>query len=231
MRGKLQWLLLVLSCSALLPRGAAAQHIASPYRFLGAKQGGTFFAGYLLTGRGSLQLGPRSGPIFGARYDIILSGPFAIEADLGYFSRTRAVWDTTANDTTRHTVGDANFRAVLATAALRFNLTGPRTYHGILPYLLFGLGAALDVSGSSPAETDLGSDIQFNFGTSFTGVLGGGSEFAVGDHLALRVDARNLLWKLKTPRAFLLKSDQALLLPADEWAQNLSLTAGLVIRF
>ncbi len=62
-------------------------------------------------------------------------------------------------------------------------------------------------------------------------MLGGGADIFIGDRLTLRIDARNLLWKLETPEAFLVRADQSLLLPSDEWAQNFSLTAGLAIRF
>ena len=232
MRNRIAVLHLALALAGLAwPGQASAQSINSAYRFLNTKQAFTGFAGYLATGRGSLELGPESGLIYGLRYDISISGPFVIEGDFSYFSRTRAVWDTVPGDTTRRTVGDADFTTFLVNASLRFNLTGPRTWHGLLPYVLFGLGVAIDGSSASAAETNLAADARFDFGTSFMGVLGGGMEAKLSDRFGLRLDARNLLWKLKTPTAFLVKGDQARLLPGDEWAQNLALTGGLVFRF
>ena len=212
-------------------RGASGQGIDSPYRFVSSRQAAMVFAGYLSTGKGSLGLGPASGPIWGARYNLMISGPFALEGDVGYFSRTRAVFDTVPGDTTRQAIGDVDFSLVIATASLRFNLTGPRTWRGLLPYLVFGAGAAANIATDQAPDTELPGEVRFNFGTSFLGQLGGGIEWLAGERLGIRVDARNVLWKLKTPRAFLIKGEQARLLPADEWAQNFSLTAGLVLRF
>jgi Outer membrane protein beta-barrel domain len=217
---------------AAAPHGIAAQQrIDSPYRFLNSKQEASLFGGYLSSSKGTLGIGPKPAPTFGARYTIMISGPFALEGGVSYFSSTRAVYDTVPGDTTRKVVGDADFTTYIGTASLRFNLTGPRTWHGILPYVLFGLGVAVDGSSASPAETDLATDARFDFGTSFMGLLGGGAELSLGQRFALRLDARNLLWKLKTPTAFLVKGEQSRLLPGDEWAQNLGLTAGLTFRF
>jgi Outer membrane protein beta-barrel domain len=232
MRKRIVVLHLIIAISSLVgSTQASAQSIRSAYRFLDTKQAFTGYAGYLATGKGSLELGPAAGPIYGLRYDISISGPFAIEGDVGYFSRTRMVWDTVPGDTTRKVVGEADFTTFLVTAALRFNLTGPRTYHGLLPYVVFGLGVAIDGSNASTADANLAADARFDFGTSFMGVLGGGLEATLSNHFGLRFDARNLLWKLKTPTAFLVKGDQARLLPGDEWAQNFALTGGLVFRF
>jgi hypothetical protein len=86
------------------------------------------------------------------------------------------------------------------------------------------------VSGESSLEEDLGSDLKFDFGTSFAGVLGTGIEWLSDGGFGIRLDARNILWKLKTPRAFLLRTEGATL-PSDEWSQNFSFTAGLVYHF
>jgi len=221
--------LLVMSCLQAVP--GAAQNIESPYRFLTSRQAINVYGGYLATGKGSLELGPQSGPLFGVRYGIAISGPFTLEGDIGYFSRMRAVFDTVPGDTSRQRAGETDFSVMTATASLRFNLTGPRTWHGIQPYVQLGAGIAVEVSGDSEIETDLPGDVRLDFGTGFTGILGGGIDWFMADRWGLRLDARNLLWKLGTPRAFLIKGEQARLLPADEWAQNFALTASLVFRF
>lgn len=214
----------------IAPRAGAAQNIDSPYRFLDTRQAGGVFAGHLVTNRGSLDLGPRSGPLLGIRYGLGISGPFVLEAEAGWFAKNRAVQDTVPADTTRRSLGDVDFRAVMAQVALRFNITGPRTWHGVLPYVLFGGGITSDVSGDAEPDSSLPADVRLDFGTSFTGVLGGGVEWYASRGLGLRLDARNLLWKLKTPTAFL-RGEQAQSLPSDEWTQNIALTAGVVFRF
>jgi len=222
-------LVVILGLSAATD--GAAQGIDSPYRFISARQSAMAFGGYLSSGKGTLDLGPSSGAFFGARYSLMISGPFGLEGDVGYFSRTRAVYDTVPGDTTRQVIGDADMTLLIGTASLRFNLTGPRTYRGFLPYLIFGAGIATDLAADQAPHSELPGEVRFNFGTSFLGQLGGGIEWLATERVGIRVDARNVLWKLKTPRAFLIKGEQARLLPADEWAQNFSLTAGLVFRF
>jgi len=214
----------------VVPARPSAQQITSPYRFLETRQAASGHIGYLASGAGSLGLGPRGAALFGGRYDIVLSGPFALEAELAYFSSLRAVWDTVPADTVRRQIGEADFTIATASGALRFNLTGPRTYRRLLPYVLFGLGAAVDLSADNEMEAELPSDVRFDFGTSFTGVLGGGIEWLSGPGVGLRLDARNYLWKVKTPRAFL-RGEQALRLPSDEWTQNFAISAGLVFHF
>jgi len=224
----------VLGCllfAALLATGTHAQTIESPYRFIDTKQAGSLYLGYMSTGKGSLDLGPESGLRFGARYNIDVSGPFSLEADVSYFSKMRAVYDTVPGDTSRMKVGDSDFSILVVGAGIRFNLTGARTYRRIQPYVLFGAGVALDLSDPSPEDKALANNLRFDFGTAFLGMFGGGAEIMLSDRYSLRLDARSTLWKLQTPEAFLIKGDQALLLPADEWSQNLGLSAGLVFRF
>jgi hypothetical protein len=214
----------------LLPRTAAAQTIESPYRFLDTRQSGSAFAGHVVTNTGAIELGPESGTIFGVRYDLGLGGPFTFEIELGWFSSTRAVQDTVPGDTVHVTVGDVDFRAIAGNIALRFNITGPRTWHGLLPYVLLGGGLTSDVAAESGTEKALPADLRFRFGNRFTGVMGGGVEWLPAPRMGVRFDVRNMLWKLNTPTAFLY-GDRVLSLPGDQWTQNVSLTAGVSVRF
>jgi hypothetical protein len=208
----------------------AGQRIDSPYRFVDTKQSAGLFGGYVFTNKGSIDLGPESGPVFGGRYGIRLSGPFTIEADIGYFPSTRAVRDTVPSEVTFSTIGEADMALLLARGALRFNLTGPRTWHGMQPFVVFGGGAAIDLSGEPAVEDDLPQDARFDFGTSFAGELGAGVELFFTRRLALRLDGRNVLWQLEAPIAFLL-GDRALTVADQEWAQNFFVSAGLSIQF
>jgi hypothetical protein len=214
----------------IVPHAAVAQTIESAYRFLDTRQSISVFGGHLETNRGALELGPRPGAIFGLRYDLGVGGPFVVEAELGWFSSTRAVQDTVPADTTRMTVGDVDFRGLTASVALRFDVTGARTWHGLLPYILFGGGFTTDMAAESDIETALPADVRFKYGSRFTGVIGGGVEWLSASQVGVRFDVRNLLWKLKAPGAFLF-GDRALALPSSQWTQNVAFTAGLTLRF
>ena len=210
----------------------SAQNIPSPYRFIDEKQAGGFYAGYLFTSHGDLGLAPKSGPIFGGRYSIRLGGPFVIEAELGYFNSTRAVLDTVVvlPDSTRAQVGTADFSALLASAGLRFNFTGPRTWHSLQPFLAFGGGGIASLTGTQPEDERVAADARFDFGTHFAGHFGGGIEWFVSRRFTVRLDARNVIYKINTPSGFLLGTVGSRT-PGDEWLQNGFVTAGFSLHF
>jgi hypothetical protein len=222
--------LLALMLAAAGSADGQAQSIPSPYRFIETSQRVGVTGGYVFSSEGALGLGPQSAPFMGARYSIRISGPFTAEGEVGFVPTTRMVWDTVAGDTTRQVIGEANMSIALASAALRFNITGPRTWHRLQPFLILGGGLAIDLSGEAEAEEDLSDPVRFDFGTSFAGHLGGGVEWFLSPGWSLRVDGRNTLWKLETPDAFF-TTDRGLLIPTDEWAQNFVLSAGLAIHF
>ena len=225
----LRWTLATALACALLPAPAAGQAIRSPYRYLERTQSGGLFAGYVATDRGSLELGPGPGPIFGARYGIRLSGPFAVEGEVGLLPTSRYVVDLQEPEGAETPIPvrlrEADISLLQLMAALRFNLTGPRTYRNLQPYLLAGAGAAFSVSDEE--TTDLDPDERFDFGTTFAGQLGGGIEWFAMRRLALRLDGRLLFWELDYPRAFSELGDVS----SEEWVQNFYFSVGAAIHF
>ena len=207
-----------------------AQRIVSPYRFVEESQAVGGFAGYVGTERGSLELGPKSGPVAGARYSLRLNGPFTLEAEFGYLPTERDVvgLDTLAADTVPVVRGEAALSLLLVTGALRFNLTGPRTYRGLQPYVLFAGGAAIDVSGGEEAGDLLPPGARFDFGTSFAGQVGGGLEWFLARRVALRADGRLVFWQLEAPAALLAHRPDV---PDREWVQNVAGSVGVSVHF
>lgn len=213
---------------ALSATGAAAQDIGSPYRFVDESQHANVFVGMIAADPGTLELGPESAMAYGARYGIRLSGPFVVEAQAALFPTSRAVQDTTitAADTTLQSIGDADLTLGLASAALRFDITGPRTWHRLMPFALLGVGAAFTISSEDGVDADVEPDVRHEFGTRLLGELGVGVEWFAADQLALRLDARNLLWRIDAPVGL-----QQLDAPNEEWVQNFLLSAGVSFRF
>lgn len=236
-RQSFRWIPAVLAACALAssPAPGASQQIRSPYRYLEQRQAGGLFAGYLGTDRGRFEFGPGPGPVLGGRYGIRLSGPFTIEGEAAYVPTSRFVigldQDTIAPDSVVSRpvrLGrESDQSLLLLLAGLRFNLTGPRTYRNLQPYLVAGGGAVIELSDEDQG-TDLQADARFDFGTSFAGHLGGGIEWFPMRRLGLRLDGRLVFWEIDMPRAFREEVPRA---PDDEWVQHFYVSAGAAIHF
>jgi opacity protein-like surface antigen len=209
---------------------ATAQRIDTPYRFFDHTQGAGAAVAYINTDKGTVGLGPESGIAFGGRYHIRLSGPFFLEAEGLYFPTTRAVLDTAVVDSAFEQVGEADIAIALVQASLRFQVTGQRTWNGMLPFILLGAGLGLQAQDDDDADEGVPSEGRFDFGTSFAGQIGAGIEFFPVSGLAIRIDARNILWQLETPQA-LQQRDVGRTLPAEEWTNNITASVGISIHF
>ncbi|MGQ0814534.1 MAG: hypothetical protein ACT4O1_08710 [Gemmatimonadota bacterium] len=179
---------------------------------------------------GTVGLGSKSGVAFGGRYGIRISGPFTIAAEATYFPTEHAVLDTVVVDSAFRRIDTADHTLITGTAALRVNLTGPRTWHALQPFLELGAGVTVEADRDEDAVNQAPVEARYEFGTSFAGLLGGGIAWVPTQRLAIRVDGRNLLWKIKTPAA-LLRGNTGSVIPTDEWVRNLTLSAGLSILF
>ena len=216
---------------ALSASGAAAQNIESPYRFVDPGQQLSPFVGYIASDAGAIDLGPESAMAYGLRYGIRLSGPFSVEAAATVFPTSRAIQDTAivgTDTTTVPTGGEADLLIGLITADLRFDVTGPRTWHRLMPYALLGLGAGLALSDDEDADADVDPDIRYEYGTRLIGELGLGVEWFPTDRLTLRLDARNMLWQIDAPNGLEILAREV---PTEEWVQNFLLSAGVAFRF
>jgi hypothetical protein len=223
-------LLLPMLALPLLPQAAAAQRIDSPFRFVDATQTLGLFGGWFATETGPIDAAPRPGAHFGARYGLRLGGPFDAELDVFTSPTTRMVYDTILVAGEFRQVGETDATLLGALAALRFNITGPRTWYGIQPFVVFGGGAVMNLSRRSPLDDEVPEDVRVRFGTRFAGQLGGGAEWYATDRLSLRLDARGVLWRLTTPETFR-RGERAELVGADEWSRNDYFTIGIGYHF
>jgi hypothetical protein len=218
---------------ACMTSGAVGQQIRSPYRFVDTSQFGGVSGGQMFASRGRLDTGPDNGPLLGVRYGLRVSGPFAVGAEISYVPSTRIVRDTVfvTADSLYRELGEADINLLAVLVNLRFNVTGSRTWNRLQPFVLLGAGAALDVAGTAAADTlVMPTDARFDFGTSFAGQIGTGIEWFPSASVSARVDAHNVLWKLKVPDAFRL-TERGVNFPESEWEQNFVLSAGLSFHF
>lgn len=234
----------ILAAFTLLLLGVAghaeAQSIRSPYDFVDRSQGFYGFGSAVLTDRGTLDTGPGSGYAAGAGYQLRIGGPFNVDIRGSYFPTSRRVYtdNSTIADSAAlradpmfglEQIGTADLSLILLDASLRFNMTGPRTWHRIQPYFAIGVGGALVASRETSAEEQLPEDLQLRvrFRNGFTGHVGAGFEIFVTDRIAFRADARDLLWKLQLPLDFLTTGR---VIDDAQWVQSAHLALALSFR-
>lgn len=223
------------------PTPADAQDIASPYDFVEGSHGFYAFGSAVFTDRGTLDTGPGSGYGMGLGYTLRISGPFSIAARAAYLPTDRRVYTDTATlaDSTAlrddpmtglDQVGTADISLALLDASLRFDLTGPRTWHRIQPYVLLGVGGVLVPSQANTGEDQLPAEVplQVRFRDGFTGHVGAGFDLHLSDHLTVRADARDVLWKLHVPVGFF---GTGRVIDDEQWVQTGHLSLGLTFRF
>jgi opacity protein-like surface antigen len=218
--------------AAVLFQPVSGQGIDSPYRFLDHSQFGSLWGGYVSPGDGRIANGPDAGPIVGASWALRVSGPFALNIEAGYMPSTRTVRDTVFNDAdgVYEPLGEADINVLTVMGNLRVNLPGARTWNGLQPFVLLGAGLAADLAGGSDIEAEMPANARFDFGTSFAGQLGAGVDWFPTSRVSIRVDARDMFWKLPVPEAFLFTENGAQF-SRSEWEQNFALAAGLSIHF
>ena len=225
---------------ALGPGTAAAQEevIDTPYRWIehGTRVG--LVGGYIFTNRGDPPFGPGSSPFLAARFRARLSSPISLELGLGYGNSDEYVIDPRleGGPAVVDTVG-ADW--LIIQASLQFALTGARSYHGLQPYVVLGGGI---LQGLSTDATDaLASPQQafrYEIGTSPMIHLGIGAEWDVSERVGVAFEARDNLWRIRTPEGWfridVLENilDSGSVAPSQsQWTHNFELTASLYYYF
>ena len=220
---------LALAAALVSPHLARAQDISSPYRYVEPTQSAAAFAGYLATDRGEVGFGPHSAPMLGGTYTIRLSGPLAGEVSVAGAPTQRTVVQRLSlggQPSAIREIGDTDALLLLADAGLRFTLTGPRTWRGFAPYLAASGGLVIDVLGSSELEETIEATQRVDFGPAFAVSVGAGADWFLTERLALRLEARDRLWRLTTPEGLSESRRQE-----SEWTNNLAVTLGAAFYF
>jgi hypothetical protein len=219
----------VLLALCLVPGMLRAQTVPSPYHFINTKQEYGLFAGYAKHGTGRFGYGPKSGLVFGGQYAVRMKGPLAFEASGTLFRGTRDVMDPRRSAGDRK-IGTSNVTIGSIDLGLRFSIVGDRTWHGIDPFIDFGLGFALPLSGVTKTDKTLPAGDQYNFQSSFKGTLGTGTRIFLSKRVSLRADARLAFWKLNTPPGFADPTLGFTNSPKSEWVAGTRLTLAALIN-
>lgn len=211
-------------------RPSQAQTVPSPYRFIDTRQEGGAFAGAnFVVGEGQYGIGPKPGPLAGVRYGITLGGPISLEGIVAYMDTKRDVKNP-GELGELVTVGEADMRMLTADARIKFNFLGTRTWNRIAPFVLAGAGVTFDVTGDQAVDQLLLPDDRYDFGSSFSGLLGLGVRWFPGSRLSFRSDLTLQLWQQDVPDGY---PSRELLFdaPDSEWIQAWGITLGAAYNF
>lgn len=222
---------LVLLAAAAAP--AAAQDVGhlpedSPFRDLPYRQELTFFGGYFLAGGDPAGVAPKSAPMFGARYEIRIGGPAQFYARTAMALSERDVVNPRLAPGARE-LGTESVTLGLADVGISLNLTGQRSWHGMVPVVSGGAGIATDF-----ASPDVGG---FRLGTPFAITLGAGVRWTSGGNWQVRADVTDYLYQVKYPPLYFQAPAQNVepVLPPNSkqnvWKHNAALTLGVSYLF
>jgi len=214
-----------------LPNGGSAQTIPSPYRFIEPRHGAAGFVGFVAENRGELRLGPGGGPIFGGRYGFELTGPIAVEVSGFLLLTDREVHDPRGGVDAVVVLGTTDATVAGLDGRIRFNLTGPRTWRGLAPFLQAGGGIVQDLAGRSELESALGAGQRYRFGPSAVALLGAGTRWIPTDRVHFRLDTTFNVWKVTTPSGFLPTGPETTPVRQDEWTRTGTVLLGVTIPF
>lgn len=225
---------LIAACASLaLAPAAGAQDIGylpaeSPYRDIPYRQELTFFAGYYAPSADPVGVAPTSAPIGGVRYEIRLGGPAQFYASVAGSRTDRTVIDPTKAPEER-VLGIQAVNLLFADVGIAANITGQKSWHGLVPTISGGLGVASDMTGKDPGG--------FRLGTPFALSMGGGLKWVSSGRLALRADVTDHFFQVRYPDSYY-QPPATGVPPVREqaakqniWTHNAALTLGIVYQF
>jgi hypothetical protein len=140
-------------------------------------------------------VGPGSGPYAGARFDIHVGGPAAATFGAAVANLERIIIDPTWGPAHR-TLDTTTQSVLLVDAGFDLLLTGEKSWKRLIPYVGAGLGIALG------RGVDIDSLSGFSFSTHFTTGPRVGLWLHPSDRITLRIDTRDVIWRLKYPDGF-----------------------------
>ncbi len=168
---------------------------SSPYRDLRAKRVLSLTGAYLSGSSGSAEVGPGDGMYAGARFDLHVGGPAALTFGAGVANLERIIIDPTWGPANR-TLDTTTQAVVLVDGGFDLLFTGEKSWHGIVPYFGAGMGMALGTS------VDADSLSGYSFSTHFTTGPRLGLWLHPLGRITFRIEARDLIWRLKYPDGF-----------------------------
>ncbi len=216
---------------AALPLAAGAQvghpPQRSPYRDLEYRQELTFFGGRYGAAADPAGVAPQSGAMVGAHWEYRLGGPAYLTARVAGVVTERREIDPRLDFEERF-LGTKSMVATFTDVGFALNLTGYKSWRGLIPTLGGGLGVAAGFDGRDPGG--------YSFGTPFLLTLRPGIKFAAAGRWQGRLDATNYFFRVRYPETYFIKTgaDDPVLDPSaarNYWKRNLALTLGVTYTY
>jgi hypothetical protein len=181
-----------------VPLAAQVGHApaSSPYRDILHGKSLTLLYGDVAGDGGDIGIGPHNGPSYAARIDVRLGAPIQFALTVGKANLKRLI--VSAADSVHDRVdGPVSQRVWMVEAGLQLNLTGKKTWHHLAPFVGVGAGWARG-SSLSYAQDSSG----YAFKSKLFLAPSAGLRILLGQSLQLRLEARQLFWKLSYPASY-----------------------------
>lgn len=217
----------VLTSPLLLMAQVGHTPAKSPYRDLENRQELTFLGGRFDAAVDPARVAPTDAAMVGVHYEFRMGGPAYLTARMvGVFSN-RTVVDPKLELANR-VLGEKSVPFLLTDVGFALNLTGFKSWRGLVPVL--GGGAGI---GTGFESIDVGG---YRFGYPFLFTLRPGIKFATRGKWQARLDATNYFYRVRYPETYFVKTgaDDPVLPPSSErnyWKRNLALTLGATRTF
>jgi hypothetical protein len=228
----------VCVCAAPLRAQVGHPPGSSPYRDIAHGKSFTALIGDVGGDGGRIGVGPHDGRSYGLRFDVRLSAPVQIGFSVARANLKRLVVSAADSVATR-TKGPVDQDLTMIEASLQLNLTGRKTWHRLAPFI----GGSLGWAHGSSLPSSVPDSSGYKFGSKFYLVPGAGVRVFISNSLVLRLEARQLFWKLSYPLAYTLEpaaqpstdpNKPNAVLPdgkRSEWTGGTELRAGLGFAF
>lgn len=223
----------LLSLGSVLAGSTAGAQVGheprqSPYRDLEWRQEFTVFGGQFRAAVDPAKVAPRNGPMLGAHYELRLGGPAYFTARIAGVLSDRNIIDPKLEKVNRLKDPDHTVPLVLADVGFSLNLTGFKSYRGVVPFL--GAGAGL---GAGIEKQDVGG---YQFGYPFLFTVRPGLKIATAGQWHVRVEATNYFYRIRYPETYFVKTgaDDPVLAPGSSrnyWKRNLGLNLGMTYSY
>jgi hypothetical protein len=220
------------------PRVVAAQvgydPRRSPFQDVDYKQELTLLGGYFNASKDIAGVAPQSGPLVGLRYELRIGGPATLMARTMRVSSERQLINASVASPAREAASRSE-GLYLTDLGLALNLTGQKSWHGLIPVVNFGVGIASDFRGQTDPQADT-TQRGYRFGTAFALSYGGGVRWTPGGRFQLRADVGDFLYQIKYPASFYTAPTGvtpvlAATVKQNQWKHNLALTLGASYLF